>query len=448
MQLKFLSLKNRTSVHLIFILSLVSTLTQAQYSILWPRPVEELFTADTLHWKRIYTGTLDNHHPFLMEVGFDGTLLKGWYTFGGEKEIYNLDGFMENDQFFLEEWHSDSLETGSISGRMDSLGFSGFWENYRKNTKWRVEAFEVKEAPKRPELYHQWIGAISSGGKLDGNWSLLLEEDQLIKGYYIDQKGCMHDITSYRPGERKNLFLKIHQADSVLSSSVQLNLETSRGLLYSGKDIDSIHFKFTKASDIQLVNSHSFHHFEWGYSLASFNKRIMADFEVNRDSIFKQVEINIPQESSHQYRGQVNYNGFLSPFYADNEVLSGVYQIKSYSAQKLHNQAAFPVLIDLKSKRWINLEEGIYSPAAWNLDLGSFLKEQIKLKLNDQEPVWKHVKAEDFTLLVFAGDHLLVTTKHNPMHGHLFITIPQEIIERHFSPSSWVMRKLSAYRKK
>src|SRR5690606_24234330 len=122
-----------------------------------------------------------------------------------------------------------------------------------------------------------------------------------------------------------------HQPDSILNSSIQLNLETSAGLLYSGKDIDSILFKLGKASDINLVNSHSFHHFEWGYNLASFNKRIMSEFEKNRDSVFKQVEINIPSESSHQYRGQINYNGFLSPFYASNEVLSGVYQIKSYS---------------------------------------------------------------------------------------------------------------------
>ncbi len=449
MQLKFHNLKKRISILCIFVLSLlVSSTIQAQYSILWPKPVEQLFKSDSLHWQKIYTGTLDNHHPFLMELGFDGNLLKGWYTFGGDKEIYILDGFLENDQFFLEEWHSDSLETGSISGRMDSLGFNGFWENYRKNTKWNLEAIEINEAPKRPELYHEWIGAKSSGSKMEGSWSLLLEEDQFIKGYYIDSKGCVHDIISYRPAEGKNLFLKIHQVDSVLSLSVQLNLETSVGLVYSGNDIDSIQFKFTKASDIQLINSHSFHHFEWGYSLASFNKRIMNEFEKNRDSVFRKVEVNIPQESSHQFRGQINYNGFLSPLYADNEVLSGVYQIKSYSAQKLQNQAAFSVLIDQKSKRWINPAEGIYSPAAWDLDLSSYLKEQIKLKNKDSSTLWKDVKAEDFSLLIFAGDHLLVSTLHDPMRGHLFFTIPQEIIERHFSPSSWVMKKLSAQRKK
>src|SRR5690606_5889514 len=111
----------------------------------------------------------------------------------------------------------------------------------------------------------------STGGKLEGTWSLLLEEDQLIKGYYTDQKGSVYDITSYRTSEGKNIYLKIHQPDSILTLSVQLNLESSTGLLYSGKDIDSIQFKFTKASDIQLHNSHSFHHFEWGYSLATFN---------------------------------------------------------------------------------------------------------------------------------------------------------------------------------
>ncbi len=444
-------MKKWTKVLCILLLNLlVSLAARAQYSILWPQPIEQLFNSDSLQWKRIYTGTLDNHHPFLMELGFDGNLLKGWYTFGSEKEIYELDGFIENDQFFLEEWHSDSTETGSIAGRIDSSGFHGFWENYRKNTKWEVEALQVKEAPKRPTLYHQWIGAKSTGSKLEGTWSILLEEDQLIKGYYTDQSGCVFDITSYRASEGKNIFLKIHQPDSILTLSVQLNLENSTGLVYSGKDIDSIQFKFTKASDIQLHNSHSFHHFEWGYSLAPFNKRIMSEFELKRDSIFRLIEISIPQESSHQYRGQINYNGFLSPVYASEDVLSGIYQIKSYSAQKFQQQAAFPVLIDLKSKRWIDIEDGIYSPAAWNLDLSSYLKEQINLKnkSSSADTAWKKVKAEDFQLLIYAGEHLQVATLHDLMRGHLFITIPQDMIERHFSPSSWLMKKLSAQRKK
>lgn len=450
MQLKFHRLKIETSVLCLLILSwLLPPMVSAQYSILWPKPIEQLFQSDSLHWKKIYTGTLDNHHPFLMEVGYDGNLLKGWYTFGGDKEIYILDGFLENDQFFLEEWYSE-LETGSISGRIDSTGFKGFWENYRKNTKWEVEAIEVKETPKRPTLFHQWIGAKSSGSKLEGNWSLLLEDNLLIKGYFTDPTGCVFDITSYRASEGKNLFLKIHQPDSVLTMSVQLNMENANALLYSGKDIDTIQFKFTKASDLQLNNSHSFHHFEWGYSLATFHKRIITEFDLKRDTIFRQIEINVPQEASHQYRGQINYNGFLSPVFAADDVLSGIYQIKSYSAQKLQKNAAFPVLIDLKSKRWVDIEDGIYSPAAWKLDLGSFLKEQINLKnkANSSSSVWKTIKEEDFALLVFAGDHLLAATLHDQVRGHLFIVIPHEMIERHFSPSSWIMKKLSAQRKK
>lgn len=449
MQLKFHSVKTGTRVIPLLILSLLlPPLVSAQYSILWPKPIEQLFQSDSLHWKKIYTGTLDKHHPFLMEVGYNGNLLKGWYTFGGEKEIYHLDGFLENNQFFLEEWYSET-ETGSISGKIDSTGFNGFWENYRKNTKWEVDAVEIKEAPKRPTLYHQWLGAKSSGSRLEGNWSLLLEDNQLIKGFFTDSNGSVFDITSYRASDGKNLFLKVHRPDSILNLSVQFNMETATGLIYSDKELDSIQIKLTKASDLQLNNSHSFHHFEWGYSLSPFHKRIMTEFDLKRDSIFRQIEIIVPTEADHQYRGQINYNGFLSPVYAAEDVLSGIYQIKSYSAQKLQKNAAFPVLIDLKSKRFIHIEEGIYSPAAWRLDLGSYLKEQINLKnkSNPTSSVWKNTKEEDFPLLVFAGDQLLAATLHDQMRGHLFITIPYEMIERHFSPSSWMMKKLSAQRK-
>src|SRR5690606_13333621 len=149
-----------------------------------------------------------------------------------------------------------------------------------------------------------------------------------------------------------------------------------------------------------------------------------------------QVEVNIPPESSHQYRGQINYNGFLSPFYASNEVLSGVYQIKSYSAQKLQKQAAFPVLIDLKSKRWIHHEDGIYSAAPWNREISSDVKEQINGKKKSGSSAWKDVRDEDFSLFVVAGHHMFVTTMHDPMWGHLFIPSPEEIIERHDGPAS------------
>lgn len=405
---------------------------------------------DAPAWELSGTGLLDRRHSFRIYLASDGETVRGVYGFAGSSDWYTVSGVQHDSSLLLTERLGDTLESATLRVHKDHGVFRGTWQNKSGSASWPI-AFTGDEnkdllRPARPSfVVFQSVDAV-----FNGMWMLYTDGISLATGFYIDTDGQWRQVRQriIRPdGDWELLLLDETLLDY---KAVRIRLDENRAEWIDIEDPAPIHLTPVKqVLSLDVARDHDFHYFSRGILWPEKAGKAARRFDIIQDSLSRSWFSAGSKPVSGYQRAEQNLVGIFYPSYVSDRAVSGMYTLSFYDHEQSARFETFGWTYDLKSKKVVELEDGVRDKAAWQQDLDSFVQARVTGLRSDPHTAvyWNHVRPADFRYLLFAGNQLLVAKPFDPLLGPLYLQVPPELVEQHFGKSSWLRKAIKKHKR-
>jgi len=383
-----------------------------------------------IQWIKHYKGRIDDLNDVAITLAFDGTDCKGRLTYLRSDTDFDLNGFIENQTIFLQEFDEKNKVSGTLSGKISGKTIHGNWKNFDGSRGGNLSLLETENITKFPSYCgdNKWIRKYK--GKIaNDNWEIILQKessDRLSGLVFYKKKNTSYTIKG-NIDENDNFTLKAKNQQGQIVETFIGQLQQDQ--LTIGKK------KYPKTTLLPVegltVGCVEYADYATGYDItfpkttnAAFNKQM--DEETNawikacRNYLLKAKK----QETFADPKMRAAERGFAwgEVEYFSKKVISG---FMTFSNTWTPGQKLIAFNFDMENDRMLYLEDFFEDKKDYQKYIRNYIKKEIKNhQLYSDSNFKKWIKKNDFSYFTIRKDGICFSTKYSQLYGRQSVTIP------------------------
>lgn len=412
----------------------------------WQEELKELFTdGDSIYWAKRFVGSKNDLFTFQGYLASNGDDIKGWYFYDGSTDTFQLEGLLDSQTLYLEEWYTEGQESGFFKGHFDGNHFLGTWvgstvaESMTCHFKEHTETVQSKPSP-------VFLNFKSDHPLWTAKWLVYTDYLYCFQGVVVTQDKSFFqlkllDITKADDGSTPIYTVLLLDKYFNPVGKMNLNLQANTGeVLY--QDWESFSIKGNKVIlESTQQQEADFHQLKMIYRLPALDK------QSSQLLIFSDTSCNLYERRRYatNQRASIYSTAMFYPTYADKNQVSALFSVNTArEGQNCIDQKAINWYS--KSKGLIDLTEDILDKPTWERELNQFVELHLERIKSEKEfdPSWQKLKREDFKHMLLSDAGIVLAKDYDPVLGVLFIPVPREMVLYHFDKKSQVYKITNA----
>lgn len=393
--------------------------------------VKSLFENQSkIQWIKHYKGRIDDLNDISITLGFDGIDARGKLTYLRSNTTFDLLGFVEDGQIYLQELDAYAKVSGTLSGNITGKNINGNWKNFDGSRGGNLSLKETDKPVKFPSYCgdNKWIRKYE--GRVASNPIEILlqkESSERLSGlvFYKNKNISYHFKGNVDKDD--NFTLKVKNQKGQIVETFVGSLQQDQ-LTIGSKKSKKITLTPTDGLTIGCVE---YADYATGYDItfpkttnATFNKQM--DEETNawikacRNHLLKVKK----QSTSAEPKMRAAERGFAwteIEFFSKN-VISG---FMTFSNTWTPGQKLISFNFDLQNDQMLYLEDIFENKKDYRKYIKNYIKKEIKShQLYSDSDFKKWIKKNNFSYFTIRRDGICFSTKYSMLYGRQSVTIP------------------------
>lgn len=410
--------------------------------------VKSLFEDQSkIQWVKYYKGRVDDLNDVAVTLGFDGSVCKGRLTYLRSHTDFDLEGYIENRNIFLQEFDRHNKVSGTLKGKISGKNISGSWKNYDGSKGGNLSLTETKKIAKFPSYCgdNKWIRKYK-GDIANDRWEIILQKEssERLSGLIFHKKNNISYTFKGSIDERNNFTIKAKDQTGKIVDVFTGQLNKDK-LTIGKKKQNTITLLPIAGLTIGCVE---YADYATGYDI-TFPKTTNAAFNQQMDKetnewikacrnhllkIKKQNDIAGPKMRAKERGfawGEVEFFSL--------KVISG---FMTFSNTWTPGQKLIAYNFDMENDRMLYLEDIFKEELDYRKYVKNYIKKEIKKhQLYSNSDFKKWIKKSDFSYFTIRKDGICFSTKSNMLYGRQSVTIPYRQLQPFLKKSFIAMMK-------